>query len=129
MEYSLPRQNGVLLATPEENSMHVKRCLARGAIFMHCLTLSKDEATQELRSRDRLLPDESLDSANTWSEQLHEEGWDYVEPTRKLFHHGVHVDDLSREPGLPEGDKSRGHMEVRSCNPYFGRPPRDFTSP
>lgn len=62
-------------------------------------------------------------------EQLDEEGWEDVEPTRKWCDYGVEVGDLFRELGLPERNKITGHVEARSGNPYFGRPPRDFTSP
>lgn len=68
-------QTRSLPANPDRTSMDMRKFIARGALLRRCLSLSKDEATEELRSRDRLFPGEDLDSTYTRHEQLFEEGW------------------------------------------------------
>jgi len=129
MENSLQRQHGVLPAKPDEESMHVRRCLARGANLMHCLTLDTTGATEELRRHDRLLPDESFDSAYTRHEQLGEEGWDHIQPTFSLLRSSLCLGDLFRQLGLPDAFERRTLVEVQSRNWFPDRPPRISASP
>lgn len=70
----------------DDSALHLAKCPNAGTLLSRCLALDEEEATEELRKHNKLLPGESLDSAYTRHEQFHEERWE------------VKVDNSNPEP-------------------------------